>query len=236
MKKFAVFDIDGTLIRWQLYHALVNSLTKNGYLDESLYPAIHEARMVWKNRAYKEAFRDYEMELVKLYDQGLTSLKITDYQKVVDEVFDEYKDQVYTYTRDLIARLKKEGYLLFAISGSQVEIIEKIADYYGFDDFSAASYPTKNGRFTGEKIHHIGRKHKVLESLVNKHGAILADSVAVGDSSGDTSMLEMVERPIAFNPEASLFKTAKAKGWKVVVERKNMYYELEFKNGKYQLV
>src|SRR3546814_11785501 len=29
MKKFAVFDIDGTLIRWQLYHAVVETVAKD---------------------------------------------------------------------------------------------------------------------------------------------------------------------------------------------------------------
>jgi hypothetical protein len=33
-----------------------------------------------------------------------------------------------------------------------------------------------------------------------------------------------------------LYDVANEKGWKIVVERKNMYYELESKDGKYQLV
>jgi HAD superfamily hydrolase (TIGR01490 family) len=236
MKKFAAFDIDGTLIRWQLYHALVNSLTKYGYLNESMYPVIHESRMNWKNRKHPEAFKDYELELVDLYNQSLTSLKVSDYNKVVEDVFNEYKDQVYVYTRELIKDLKSEGYFLFAVSGSQAEIVEKIAGYYGFDDFSGAIYPSKNGIFTGEKMHYIGKKHEVIKDLIKKHGATLKGSVAVGDSAGDISMLEMVERPIAFNPEAALFEFAQDKGWKVVVERKNMFYELEKVNGKYELV
>jgi phosphoserine phosphatase len=49
-------------------------------------------------------------------------------------------------------------------------------------------------------------------------------------------MLDLAEQPIAFNPEVALFKIAQQKGWKVVVERKNIFYELEGKDGKYQLV
>jgi phosphoserine phosphatase len=49
-------------------------------------------------------------------------------------------------------------------------------------------------------------------------------------------MLEMVDEPIAFNPEQHLFEHAKRKGWKIVVERKNMFYEMELSDGKYQLV
>jgi phosphoserine phosphatase len=35
-KRFAVFDLDGTLVRWQLYHALVDRLAKKGYLGEGV--------------------------------------------------------------------------------------------------------------------------------------------------------------------------------------------------------
>jgi HAD superfamily hydrolase (TIGR01490 family) len=235
MKKFAAFDIDGTLIRWQLYHALVNSLVKHGHMDESLYPVIHESRMEWKNRKHPEAFKEYELELVGLYNKGLTSLKVSDYNEVVDDVFSEYKDQVYVYTRELIKDLKRKGYMLFAISGSQAEIVKKISDYYGFDDSSGAVYSSKSGVFTGERMHYIGKKDQVIKEFMKKHSVGIKNSIAVGDSAGDIQMLEMVDHAIAFNPEAALFKVAKEKNWKIVIERKNMFYELEGSNGKYEL-
>jgi HAD superfamily hydrolase (TIGR01490 family) len=236
MKKFATFDIDGTLIRWQLYHALFNSLTKHGHLDESLYPTIHEARMVWKNRAHEEAFKAYERKMVELYDSSLASLKVEDFEKVIDDVFSEYKDQVYVYTRDLIKNLKQKGYLLFAVSGSQIEIVKKIADYYGFDEYSGSVHLKKDGKFTGESKLPFLNKDKVVKEFAAKHNATYKGSIAVGDSLGDTKMMDIVENPIAFNPERRLFDYAVKKGWKIVVERKNMFYELENRDGNYELV
>ena len=64
----------------------------------------------------------------------------------------------------------------------------------------------------------------------------LAGSIAIGNGASDISMLELVETPIAFNPEKKLFDYAKDRGWKIVVERKNVIYELETRSGKYQLV
>jgi HAD superfamily hydrolase (TIGR01490 family) len=236
MRKFAAFDIDGTLIRWQLYHALVDRLVKEGYSNPEAWTRIHQSRMSWKTRSHAEAFKAYEHELINVYDNILTSLKVSQFNAVVDAVFDEYKDQVYVYTRDLINELKAKNYLLFAISGSQKEIVSKIASYYGFDDFSGSMYEQKQGKFTGKvTLPHLN-KNKVLNELIAKHDARLEDSVAVGDSIGDASMMELVQLPIAFNPEAKLFNAAKEKGWKVVIERKNMIYNLEHHNGKYQLV
>lgn len=236
MKKFAAFDIDGTLIRWQLYHALVDRVIKYGYADSSSWEQIHESRMGWKTRSHIEAFKAYEHKLIEVYDGILTSITVAQFSKIVDEVFDEYKDQVYVYSRELIKELKQRGYLLFAISGSQKEIIQKISDYYGFDDCSGSHYLQKGGRFTGKVILPHLHKDKVLKEFIAKYNATIEDSIAVGDGIGDTSMLELVRQPIAFNPEAKLFQEAQRKGWKIVLERKNMVYELVKEDGKYELV
>ena len=236
MHKFAVFDIDGTLIRWQLYHALVDGLIKHGLGDETLHGQIHDSRMDWKTRSHSEAFKDYEHNLVNIYNRLLTSMSVRQFNLVVNSVFEEYKDQVYVYTRDLIKDLKRQGYLLFAISGSQIEIIQKIARYYGFDGYSGSVYGQKDGRFTAKvSLPHL-QKDQVLKEFITKYQAGFTDSIAVGDSTGDASMMQLVQRPVAFNPEARLFQVAKEKGWKVVLERKNMIYELEQKDGKYELV
>ena len=60
-------------------------------------------------------------------------------------------------------------------------------------------------------------------------------SVAVGDSASDVSMMELVELPIALNPEKKLYEHAKKRSWKIVLERKNMVYELEATDGNYRL-
>jgi phosphoserine phosphatase len=49
-------------------------------------------------------------------------------------------------------------------------------------------------------------------------------------------MLKLVENPTAFNPEKKLFDHAAKQGWKIAIERKNVSYELERADGKYQLV
>ncbi|HVX56126.1 MAG TPA: HAD family phosphatase [Candidatus Saccharimonadales bacterium] len=234
-RPFAVFDIDGTVIRWQLYHALGDRLVKNGQIDAAVFQRVRDSRMNWKKRVGEDSFREYEQKLVRVFTASLAGMRVEDFRTAADAVFDEYKDQVYTYTRDLIRRLKADNYLLFAISGSPSIVIEKLADYYGFDDFAATNYPAKAGRLTGEQELSLGKKHELLEQLIAKHGASRARSIAVGDSEGDISMLAMVERPIAFNPSKQLFEHARKQGWEIIVERKNVVYELEENDGQYRL-
>jgi HAD superfamily hydrolase (TIGR01490 family) len=235
MKKFAVFDIDGTLIRWQLYHALADELARRGYIGSRTYRRMKDARMAWKKRT-EASFRDYEIEVIKVYELAIKRLSFSELDKAINAVFKEYKDQVYVYTRELIKALKQQDYMLLAISGSQTEIIKKIAGHYGFDDLKATVYERSEKGFTGKKIVAAHQKDKVLMELVRKHSLSYEGSIAVGDSASDIPMLEMVEVAIAFNPERHLFEHAKRKGWKVVLERKNMFYEMEDLDGKYQLV
>ncbi|MEO7364387.1 MAG: HAD family phosphatase [Candidatus Saccharimonadales bacterium] len=232
---FAVFDIDGTVIRWQLYHAMVDALMRQGYIDKKRFEKVRVARMVWKRRVGSDSFNEYEHEIVKVFDEALTGLPVNMLEMAAQTVFGEYKEQVYAYTRTLIHDLKAQGYLVFVISGSPSLIVKKLADYYDFDDYAATEYPEKNGYFTGEKKLSIGRKGELLQDLIDKHSLEFAGSVGVGDSEGDIAMLELCERPIAFNPSKKLYEHAQANSWEIVVERKNVIYRMSAEQGHYHL-
>lgn len=235
-RPFAVFDIDGTLIRWQLYHALADELVRMGRLDADQFQKVREARMNWKKRTNNLSFETYEQTLIKLLDVAITGISVTDLEQAGNKVLLEYKDQVYTFTRDLIRDLAFKNYLLFAISASPSEIVGLLAAHYGFNDFGGSVYETKDGFFTG-KIDLLMSEQKpiYLNQLVTKHDASWQGSIGVGDSQSDIPMLSAVELPIAFNPNKALYEQAVAKKWPIVIERKNMVYKLEYSSGSYLL-
>jgi HAD superfamily hydrolase (TIGR01490 family) len=234
-RPFAAFDIDGTLIRWQLYHAIGDRLAKQGIIEGAEFDRVRRTRMNWKRRSGEDSFNDYELALVKVFDQALKGLQVSIFKEVVGAVFDEYKEQVYTYTRDLIESLKKQDYLLFAVSGSPEMIVSLLAQFYGFDDYAGTAYELKAGCFTGKKSLAVGHKDDLLKELVIKHDSTYQASLAVGDSEGDIKMLALTDQPIAFNPTNALMKHAKQAGWPIVLERKNVVYNLEPANGDYKL-
>lgn len=224
---FAVFDIDGTLIRWQLYHAVVQKLARAGHLGPDALVTLHDARMRWKNREHKEAFHEYEKTLIQTYEDALPHLQPADFDTYVEQVINEYKDQVYTYTRDLITSLKHRGYMLLAISGSHEELVRAIAHHYGFDDYVGTQYDRTTHAFSGEKQLASADKKSILQKLIATHNLKIKDSIAVGDSLSDAAMMELVEQPIAFNPDQKLYDRARKSSWKIVIERKNVIYEME---------
>lgn len=236
MHPFAAFDIDGTFIRWQLFHSIVHDHGKHGLLTPGAHERIREARMQWKRREADADFATYEDVLVTEYLAALKNMSTSDYLKIVDDIFDEYKDQTFTYTRNLAKDLKAKGYMLLAISGSHHEIVTKLAKHHGFDDAIGASLEQIDGQFSGKIDTPIFDKAKVLDALIAKHNLTTEGSYAVGDSTSDAPMLAMVEHPIAFNPDKKFFAVAQANKWDIVIERKNMAYQLRYQGGGYRLV
>ncbi len=234
-KKFAVFDIDGTLFRSGLYREVVYQLIKNGKLPQQVLQAFAPYEIRWKQRSHGSAFAEFEVAMTTAFDAVLPRLKIADFETAARQVVDAHSDNVYAYTRDLARKLKSDGYFLLAISGSQLELVEPFAGRYGFDAWTAQTYERDGRHFTGKAVKTHANKDVILKRLVNKWRLTYQGSVGVGDSMGDAAMLKLVNTPIAFNPEAALLSVALEAGWKVVVERKNVIYHLEQTDGSYIL-
>ena len=235
MKKFAVFDFDGTLIRWQLYHSVVSSLVKKDQIDKNLFTKAEKALQNWKSRSSSNAFTKYQVASVNAFKSNIKSISTKKFDESIEEIFLVHKDQVYVYTKNLIKELKAKDYFLIAISGSHIEAVERIARYYGFNEWTGTRYKRKSGKFTSEFDYPGKSKGRFLENFIKKHGLTKEDSIAIGDSEGDIEILDMVENPIAFNPTKGLLSHAQNLRWKIIVERKSVVYSLTYKDGRYVL-
>lgn len=235
-KRFAAFDFDGTLVRWQLFMAIFYELAEDKLVDENDYEEVRSLFDAWRSRTSETAFNDYANKSIEIFDKNINQLEVSGLEAAIDRVFHKYKDQVYTYTRDLIKELKDKEYYLIAISGSQHEIVEKISKYYGFDEWTGTKYKRNGNKFGDYAEFPAGEKGKVLQKIIDANGLSKEGSIAVGDSEGDIPMLELVESPIAFNPNKQLLEHAKKKKWPIVIERKSVIYRMEYIEGNYRLI
>jgi len=234
-KKFAVFDIDGTIARTSLFFQIVDELIAAGHLPAELRAELDDKLETYRRRSHDDAFSEYAQASVNILFDNLVSVKLSDYRRAVDKVVERTSSYVYVYTRELVKSLKQQGYFLIALSGSETYAIEKFTAEYDFDAVLGDVYETAGDTFTGEVQSVIFDKGTALKKVVAEHKLDYAGSVAIGDSRSDSKMLELVEQPIAFNPERQLFELAKQRGWKIVIERKNMIYKLEPNDGSYVL-
>ncbi|MFZ1323691.1 MAG: HAD-IB family hydrolase [Candidatus Saccharimonadales bacterium] len=225
-KKFAVFDIDGTIARSALFFQVVDELIVRGYLPAEYREKLDEKYERYRQRTHAGAFNEYAQVSVEALLGNVHKLRAADYREAVDAVTAKTSKYVYTYTRDLIRKLKDQGYFLIALSGSEMYSVKRFTGQFDFDVAIGELYHEKDGVFTGEIEEVIHKKDIFIKQLVSEHGLSYKSSIAVGDSIGDKEMLEIVEYPVAFNPEQRLYDLALKNKWKIVVERKNVIYEL----------
>ena len=225
--KLAIFDIDGTIFRSSLVIELVNGFVESGLFPKKAQVEIQKEYLAWLNR--KGSYEDYINRVVKIYVKYIKGKKFQPVAKVAQKVIAFQKDRVYRWSRDTIKSLKKQDYFLVAISGSPSYIVERYAKTIGFNLFFGTQLEIKGGRFTGKALNldSAFHKSKIVKSLATKYSSInLKNSLAVGDTESDIPMLSLVGRPIAFNPNLALAKVAKHRKWEIVVERKDVIYEV----------
>ena len=226
-KKVAVFDIDGTAFRSSLVLELVNRLIERGIFPSDARKEFEDEWMKWLDR--KGEYESYIDKVVHVFGTYIKGAPFEEVANLAGEVIEEKKDRVYRYTRDLIKELKAQGYYLLAISHSPRFIVDGFGFERGFDKTYGTFYTTgASDQFTGEIQDEdlIFNKAAVLQRAVRKENLSLEGSVGVGDTESDIPMLEMVTRPIAFNPNMVLYAHAKKRGWEIVVERKDVIYKI----------
>ena len=115
------------------------------------------------------------------------------------------------------------------MSHSPKTILDKFCPRLGFDKVYGLIYEIdEDEKFTGNVMGEelAMNKANLVRRAIDKESLMLTHSVGVGDTEGDISFLEIVARPLCFNPNSKLYKHAKKEDWKVIVERKDVIYEL----------
>ena len=226
-KPVAIFDVDGTIFRSSLLIQVVNRLIEKQVFPPETRDIYEQEYERWLNRE-----GDYEEYIGAVVQAFVGHLKGVHYSALADaaeEVVEEQWKRVYRYTRDLLKELKSEGYFLLAVSHSPKTVLDKFCPRLGFDKTYGMIYEIgPQDCFTGKVTdeHLIMNKAAIVRRAVEKENLTLENSVGVGDTESDIPFLEMVAKPVCFNPNQKLYKTAQRLKWGVVVERKDVIYDL----------
>ncbi len=226
-RPLAIFDIDGTLFRSAVMIEIVDRMIAVELLPKGAYAGLVAAQNAWKDR--QGSFEQYNEQLVRLIEHDLVGVPEREFTALADEVIGRLKNRQYRFTHDLLERLRERGYALLAVSGMLLPALKIYNRYLKFDYIFGSEQEMKAGRFTGKPIgmQPYYDKAAIVRYFLSKHAEFkLDDSFGVGDTEGDVGFLELVEHPIAFNPNRKLFEVAKENGWRIVLERKDLVYDI----------
>jgi HAD superfamily hydrolase (TIGR01490 family) len=226
-RKFAAFDVDGTIFRSSLLIELVEALIEAKIFPPEARDHYHLPFHRWLDR--EDSYEKYIGAVVETFTKNIKGVYYGDFAEVIKKMVAEKKNRTYIYTRELVRNLKKRGYFLLAVSGSPKGVLDTFCQELGFDKVYGRFYELGPGdRFTGLMVdeHLIANKANIIHRAMEKENLTKEGSIAVGDTSDDISMLETVEKPICFNPNEKLYRYAKLNKWPIIVERKDVIYRI----------
>lgn len=226
--KAAIFDIDGTIFRKNLHFELINELAWLRIFPLHVRKTLVDVYSKWLT--HTGTYEDYRLALIDLYARYLRGCTPEDVRRASESVIPFRVRQTYMFAEQLMQKFRDEGYLLFAISGSPIEIVEAYnRDYLYFDKVIGSVYEVgTDGRYTGAASYEPSRdKGTAARKLFEEYSLDFTGSYGIGDTESDVKFLELVEHPIAFNPNENLKKVAETNGWRIVVEKKDVIYEID---------
>jgi HAD superfamily hydrolase (TIGR01490 family) len=226
-KKLAIFDIDGTIFRKNLQFELINELSWMNIFPRKVRDQIVALYTSWLE--HKGTYEQYRQGLVELYEKNICGCKLSDVQSASKVVVSFHQDRTYIFAEQIIAKLREEGYHMIAISGSPIEVVKAFnSSHLKFDAVFGSVYEiNEQGAYTGKSLYEpVKDKGNLLKQYAYEHRLTLEDSYGMGDTESDASFLELVENPIAFNPNNNLKEIAQQNGWRIVVEKKDVVYDM----------
>ena len=225
--KIAIFDIDGTIFRKNLAFELINELSWINVFPRKVRDQLVELYTNWLD--HQGTYEAYRLALVQLYEKHLKGCKKEDVERASRMVVDFHKDRTYIFAEQLIKELQDKEYHVIAVSGSPIEIVQEFnRKHLHFDAVYGSIYGiNEDGKYTGEAVFEPTKnKGVVVKQFAYEHQLTFEDSYGVGDTESDASFLELVDNPIAFNPNENLRTVAQQKWWRVVVEKKDVIYDM----------
>lgn len=185
--KLIIFDIDGTI---------TNHISSWRY--------IHEKLGIWTKRAfqYQDAFFAGKISYRKFCELDAGHWKGMPERKI-RKLFESTR-----YSRNAavcIAKLKKTGFRLAAVSTGLQYMSERIKKELGFDYTVSNRLLSRRGVMTGGvkiNLEH-GAKDKILKPILKRFKAKPHEVISVGDSEGDIPLARSCGFSIAFNSTSS---------------------------------
>ncbi len=215
----AIFDLDFTLILGDSDVAWPRFLMDNGLLERAVFEA--------KNDHFFEQYQQGIMEIDEYLTFQLAPLAFFSKEKlhVLHQQFmhDCIVPIIPQGARDLVKQHQDNGDEVLVITATNRFIVTPIVAQFGITELIAVELEEdKKGQFTGR---YVGvpsfREGKItrLNQWLDKRSQTLKDFECVlfySDSHNDLPLLNLVNTPVAVNPDDILRAYAKDKQWQII--------------------
>lgn len=215
MARWAVFDVDGTLLpEISMEREFLNYLTRKRLLPlKNLIYYIFKGLTFTVTLGWEEAIKSN-----KTYLKGLSVSVVDEYAA---ECFHKHIAPAFTQIgKQKVEAFRQEEYKILIISGAPSFLAGLLQPVYNPHYIVCTELEVKNGYYSGEisGLHPFGRRKRIILENIQKELDIDFDnSVVFADHHADVYHMQLFGKAVAINGTPKLQKAALKYGWEIDV-------------------
>lgn len=211
----AIFDLDNTLIGGDSDYLWGEFLCEIGAVDAKTHRQKNENYFQQYNRGELDIYEysEFAVEPLSRFDMG--ELAAMHQQFIIEKIKPIYLKKA----QQLVDKHKSQGDTILVITATSRFVTEAIARLYGIDNILAIEAEIVDGRYTGKIVGiptYAAGKVDNLMLWLEQNDETLSGSSFYSDSHNDIPLLEVVDNPVAVNPNAALKTHADDKNWPII--------------------
>ncbi|MDQ2895713.1 MAG: HAD-IB family hydrolase [Actinomycetota bacterium] len=213
----AFFDLDKTLIQGSSAFQFGRAAYQAGLLERRQLLADAIANLRFRLRG---ATDEDSVALRDRISASLGGVRVVDLERLGVPVLAGILPRVYPEMLALAHDHQDAGRRVFIVTAASQELADILATVMAFDGAIGSNISdVVDGVYTGTPV---GRfvyrsgKAEAITDLAATDGIDLAESYAYSDSESDLPMLETVGHPVAVNPDGTLARIARERGWPII--------------------
>jgi len=211
----AIFDLDNTLIGGDSDNLWGEFVCEQGLVDGDDFAA--------KNDQFYEDYKSGSLDIIAYLRFALGTLKGHSSEELDgwhrDFMAAKIAPIMLPRAAALIADHRARGHELLIITATNHFITKPIADALGVPDILACEAEIVDGLYTGEPSgtpsYHAGKVTR-LHNWLDGRDTTLDGAWFYSDSHNDLPLLELVDNPVAVDPDEKLLVRATELGWPVI--------------------
>lgn len=211
----AIFDLDNTLLGGDSDYLWGRFLVEKGIVDGRSYDR--------ENLRFYEEYKAGTLNIHEFLRFSLRPLSGHDMETLAGWHSQFMKEKIEPImlpkANALLEKHRAQGDYLLIITATNRFVTAPIAQALGVDELIATDPEIVNGRYSGSvsgvPCFQQGKVTR-LEQWLQQTGNNLAGSFFYSDSRNDIPLLEMVENPVAVDPDETLEDHARLKGWPII--------------------
>jgi HAD superfamily hydrolase (TIGR01490 family) len=211
----AIFDLDNTLIADDSDFLWGQFLVDRGIVDGDYYEQA--------NKKFYDDYKQGSLDIAEFLHFSLAPLALHDTEQLyrwreefVESLIKPIKLEA---AQNLVDKHREQGDTLIVITATNRFVTEPIVKLYGIDNLLATTPEFINGRYTGKFIDtpcYRDGKVRQLNDWLATSSQTLKDSWFYSDSHNDLPLLNLVDNPVAVDPDDKLLQAARLADWPII--------------------